>query len=104
MRRACVILALVGPLLVGCGPNRHHQLAVASQVVASSIFAVQDGVDAAFLAQRITPAQLISEGRVYGGGLHKVEPKELAHISARLVLDSIATHVRIEHQVPMLFT
>jgi hypothetical protein len=54
--------------------------------------------------KRITPAQLISEGRVYGGGLHKVEPKELAHISARLVLDSIATHVRIEHQVPMLFT
>jgi hypothetical protein len=57
MRRACVVLALLGPLLAGCGPNRHHQLAVASQVVASSIFAVQDGVDAAFVAQRITPAQ-----------------------------------------------
>jgi hypothetical protein len=41
--------------------------------------------------QRITPAQLISEGRVYGGGLHKMEPKELAQISARSVLDAIAT-------------
>jgi hypothetical protein len=39
--------------------------------------------------QRITPMQLITEGRVYGGGLHKVEPKELAHIPARPVLDSL---------------
>lgn len=54
--------------------------------------------------QRITPAQLLSEGRVYGGGLHKVEPKELAHIPARLVLDSIGARVRIEEQMPMLFT
>jgi adenine-specific DNA-methyltransferase len=37
--------------------------------------------------QRITPAQLQSEGRVYGGGLHKVEPKELAQIPARTVLE-----------------
>lgn len=57
MRRQAVILALLVPLLAGCGPTRHHQLAVASQVVAQSIFAVQDGVDAAFATQRITPAQ-----------------------------------------------
>jgi adenine-specific DNA-methyltransferase len=54
--------------------------------------------------QRITPAQLLSEGRVYGGGLHKVEPKELAQISAQLVLASVEAHVRIEQQVPMIFT
>lgn len=46
--------------------------------------------------QRITPAQLLSEGRVYGGGLHKVEPKELAQISARQVLDAIEAFVSIE--------
>jgi hypothetical protein len=51
--------------------------------------------------QRITPAQLLSEGRVYGGGLHKVEPKELAQIAARSVLDAIEMHVRIEEQLPM---
>ncbi len=49
--------------------------------------------------QRITPAQFLSGGRVYGGGLHKVEPKELAQISARPVLDAIGPHLRIEHQL-----
>jgi len=48
--------------------------------------------------QRITPSQLLSEGRVYGGGLHKVEPKELAQIPARAVLENIDGHVRFEHQ------
>jgi len=51
--------------------------------------------------QRINPSQLLSEGRVYGGGLHKVEPKELAQISARPVLDVIEAHVQIEHQISM---
>jgi hypothetical protein len=48
--------------------------------------------------QRVTPGQFISEGRVYGGGLHKVEPKELAQIPAREVLESIEGHMRIERQ------
>ena len=54
--------------------------------------------------QGIAPAAFLSEGRVYGGGLHKVEPKELAHIPAGLVLKSIESHVRIERQAPMVFT
>jgi hypothetical protein len=48
--------------------------------------------------QNITPAQLLSEGRVYGGGLHKVEPKELAQIPAQSILDAIEGAVRLEHQ------
>lgn len=51
--------------------------------------------------QRVTPGQFISEGRVYGGGLHKVEPKELAQIPARDVLESIDGHVRIERQAKL---
>ncbi len=48
--------------------------------------------------QHITPAQLISGGRVYGGGLHKVEPKELAQISAGEIIESISSYASIERQ------
>jgi adenine-specific DNA-methyltransferase len=30
----------------------------------------------------ISPASMLAEGRVYGGGLHKLEPKELANVPA----------------------
>lgn len=46
----------------------------------------------------ITPSQFISEGRVYGGGLHKVEPKELAQIPAGAILESIDGHFHVERQ------
>lgn len=48
--------------------------------------------------QQIHPEQIINEGRVYGGGLHKVEPKELAQIPARPITESMTAHLRIERQ------
>lgn len=33
----------------------------------------------------LTPKQLLDEGRVYGGGLHKLEPKELANVDASAI-------------------
>ncbi|OGR23408.1 MAG: restriction endonuclease subunit M [Desulfuromonadaceae bacterium GWB2_53_15] len=35
----------------------------------------------------ITPEQLLDEGRVYGGGLHKLEPKELANVDASAIAE-----------------
>jgi hypothetical protein len=48
--------------------------------------------------QEVTPAQLIAEGRVYGGGLHKIEPKELAQISAGGILDVLDVDFVAESQ------
>ncbi len=48
--------------------------------------------------QRIAPSRLVSEGRVYGGGLHKVEPRELAQAPAVEILKLIGSHARVERQ------
>ena len=58
----------------------------------------QNGAQVFAALKGITPAQLISEGRVYGGGLHKVEPKELAKIPATFLLESIGSHIRVRRQ------
>jgi hypothetical protein len=38
---------------------------------------------------RITGEMFLSESRVYGGGLHKLEPKELARVSAEPILAAV---------------
>jgi adenine-specific DNA-methyltransferase len=37
----------------------------------------------------IPPERLLGEGRVYGGGLYKLEPKELANVDAGFILERI---------------
>ena len=51
----------------------------------------------------IAPETLISEGRVYGGGLHKLEPKELAHVPAKSVLAALPEEFRFTIEQRALF-
>lgn len=51
--------------------------------------------------QNISPDQFISEGRVYGGGLHKVEPKELAKIPAGDLFKGLESTIRKGQQLSL---
>ncbi len=48
--------------------------------------------------QQISPEQFIAEGRVYGGGLHKVEPKELSKLPAQILCEGIDLEISPERQ------
>ena len=54
----------------------------------------------------ITSECLIGHGRTYGGGLHKLEPRELANLPADVVLDVLpsGTRVRSHHQLSLFGT
>jgi hypothetical protein len=58
MRTRLVPIILVAFLAPACATNPHHQMTVASQVIASSLFALQDGEEAAYATRKcLTPAQ-----------------------------------------------
>ncbi|HEY1902242.1 MAG TPA: class I SAM-dependent methyltransferase [Terracidiphilus sp.] len=54
--------------------------------------------------QNISPELFISEGRVYGGGLHKVEPKELANVPAGFMFEGLEATLQKGEQLTMFMT
>jgi adenine-specific DNA-methyltransferase len=53
--------------------------------------------------QKIPFETLLSEGRVYGGGLHKLEPKELGNASARHLIEAVPALGERDMRQPALF-
>jgi adenine-specific DNA-methyltransferase len=49
----------------------------------------------------INQESLISEGRVYGGGLYKIEPKELNNVSGKSIVDSL--NIKISKQTTIKY-
>ena len=54
----------------------------------------------------VTSKSLIGHGRTYGGGLYKLEPKELADISAHTILKALppGTEMKLHRQLPLFAT
>ena len=54
----------------------------------------------------VTAEHLVSQGRTYGGGLHKLEPGELANMSADVVLRVLPKGIRLgsHQQLPLFVT
>ena len=50
----------------------------------------------------ITPDQLLGEGRVYGGGLHKLEPRELANVPVPGIAELLPHNERPAKQIDLL--
>jgi len=54
------------------------------------------------LLNQITPSRLLGEGRVYGGGLHKLEPRELANVPVPEIAEILPQSARPHKQTDLI--
>jgi hypothetical protein len=55
------------------------------------------------MLNRLTPKNLIQNGRTYGGGLHKLEPKELAGMPLPELPDWLHMERQTQTALPLAF-
>lgn len=55
------------------------------------------------MLNRLTPKNLIQNGRTYGGGLHKLEPKELAGLPLPEIPDWLHIQQKMQTNLPLSF-
>lgn len=55
------------------------------------------------ILRQIQPETLMGEGRVYGGGLHKLEPKELANVPAQAIAELLPHAISAKNIQTSLF-
>jgi len=53
---------------------------------------------------KICPDAMLGEGRVYGGGLHKLEPKELANVPAGTITELVPGMASVKRQQDLFET
>lgn len=54
------------------------------------------------LLNNVRLEDLLGEGRIYGGGLHKLEPKELANVPAAAVVELLPRQEKADQQPELL--
>lgn len=79
---------------VATAPNVYLMLYPKSQLAGALADDPEMTVEVWRALSEICPDELVEQGRVYGGGLHKMEPKELGNVPALLLANTLERGIR----------
>ena len=87
MRSAAALIWIVAALLIACSSESTSPPSQAGNETSTNARPPALKSAAWEALNSIDPVEVIRAGRVYGGGLRKVEPKELGRVGAQRILD-----------------